>query len=82
LGLRRTGGRVDLKPCLPADWPGVTLKLRLDDAEYDIQILRGDPGAVSSCTLDDHVVNVSDGAMSWAIATGEHVIRWTMAAAG
>ena len=82
LGLRRTGGRVDLKPCLPADWPGVTLKLRLDDAEYDIQILRRDPGAVSSCTLDDQVVNVSDGAMSWAIATGEHVIRWTMAAAG
>ncbi|MBC7497870.1 MAG: glycosyl transferase, partial [Sphingomonadaceae bacterium] len=82
LGLRRTGGRVDLKPCLPADWPGVTLKLRLDGAEYDIQIVRGGPGALSSCTLDDQVVNVSDGAMSWPIATGEHVIRWTMAAAG
>jgi cyclic beta-1,2-glucan synthetase len=56
LGLRREGDRLHIAPCLPADWPGFTLRYRYGETDYRISVLR-DPGAGQAshviCLVDD-----------------------------
>lgn len=56
------GARLELRPCIPASWPGFTLRWRVpgDDATYDIVVRRG---AVLAATVDGSQAAVNDGAV-------------------
>ncbi|MEZ5780926.1 MAG: hypothetical protein R3D70_04645 [Rhizobiaceae bacterium] len=41
LGLRRENDRMFVEPALPSDWPGFSMKLKLDGAIYHIAVERG-----------------------------------------
>ncbi len=78
LGLRRAGDTMHMKPCLPADWPGVTIHLNLGEAQHRIEISRGQTGELPHGTLDGERIPVTGGAVSWTIAPGAHVIRLSL----
>lgn len=44
LGLQRLGDELLLTPCLPADWPGYTLRYRFGASLYAIQVSQHDAG--------------------------------------
>ncbi len=75
IGLRRTGDSFRLDPRLPADWPGITVELRVDDAHYKIEIRRGAPGSMGQFRLDGTLVEMTPGPFIWPIAAGAHVIE-------
>ncbi len=75
LGLRRAGDTIHLKPCLPPDWPGIDISLRLGDASYTIAITRAVGGAAPMFELDGAASEAPDGAARWAMTPGAHVVR-------
>ncbi len=79
VGLERAGDRLHMKPCIPSAWPGFSLKLRLDGADYDIQVDRAAPGAPASATLDGAPLPVSDGRIAWSMQKGAHAVRLLLA---
>ncbi len=74
LGLQRVGQTIHLNPCLPDDWPGITVTLRLGDASYDIEIERAGPGGIT-LEIDGLGVDVVAGAIAWPLTSGKHVVR-------
>jgi cellobiose phosphorylase len=70
LGLRRQGDHFTVQPCLPSDWPGVTLSLRHGRARYVIEIVRQGEGPV---TLDGQPV--ADGRVPLQDDGREHRVR-------
>ena len=64
LGMTLVDGRtLVLRPCIPASWPGYTLRYRLPDRKtrYDITVTRVDgPTSVRAAGLD---ARVGDGAV-------------------
>lgn len=54
LGLRRTGERLALKPCLPADWPGYGMQYRFGGSAYRITVEQVD-GSAGRLSVDGQV---------------------------
>lgn len=46
IGLRREHGRLRLQPCLPADWPGFTLRYVDGDQVHELVVSRGADGTL------------------------------------
>ena len=74
LGLRRAGDTIHLSPCLPDDWPDLTVELRIGDAGYTIEISRAGDGIARYAELDGVAVDIT-GSLSWPIEPGSHVVR-------
>jgi cellobiose phosphorylase len=51
LGLNRDGDALQFRPCLPADWPGYTLRYRHGSSVYHVQVTQ-QPGASAQLVLD------------------------------
>jgi cyclic beta-1,2-glucan synthetase len=47
LGIRREGGRLIVRPALPAAWDGFSARLRIGEARYRIHVSRGDRPAIA-----------------------------------
>ncbi len=84
LGLRLEGKVLHVAPCLPADWPGCTIRYRYRATVYHITVTqvqggREGQGAAGSLTVDG--VARTDGAIPLVDDQGEHqvMITWTMA---
>jgi len=80
LGLRVEDGRtLVLKPCIPADWPGLRIHYRLPDGltrcEIAVENGRGG-GRVVAASLDGEASPVSDGAARVTLPTGGGTFRW------
>ena len=63
LGLSLHGGTVlALEPCIPAEWPGFTVRMRLGDGRtvYALDVRRGD-GASTSATLNGEALAAGEG---------------------
>jgi cyclic beta-1,2-glucan synthetase len=75
LGLRRHGAAMHMKPCLPPDWPGVTITLRLGDSCHSIEVERAPAGQPPHATLDGERLAVRDGQIAWTVEPGAHSIR-------
>ncbi|HEX2202776.1 MAG TPA: hypothetical protein VHG91_05750 [Longimicrobium sp.] len=61
LGLTLRDGRaLALRPCIPDEWPGFTLRYRHCGATYEIAVTRGDE---ASATLDGEPLAHEDGAV-------------------
>ena len=75
LGIGRAGDRIRLRPCLPADWPGYSATIRMDDATYAIEVVRAAPGDAASATLDGVDIAADQGGTEWTIAPGAHGVR-------
>ncbi len=78
IGLRRVGATVQLKPCLPADWPGITVTLQLGEANYTIEIGRATAGTVPDAELNGVALVVENGATEWDLTPGDHRVRLAM----
>jgi len=80
LGLRVEDGRtLVLKPCIPADWPGLRIHYRLPDGltrcEIAVENGRGG-GRVVAASLDGEASPVSDGAARVTLPAGGGTYRW------
>ncbi len=40
LGVTREGGKLRVKPCIPAEWPGFDVSVKIGESRYDISISR------------------------------------------
>jgi cyclic beta-1,2-glucan synthetase len=66
LGVTREGARLRIEPCLPPQWPGLSVVYRFGEATYEIAIAR-DAGAMSSRLVLD---GVSQADMTIALDAG------------
>jgi len=71
LGLRVVRGReIVLRPCIPADWPGFTLRWRVPDGAtvYEFVVTRADGAERTSAALDGEELRVENGAVRLPLA--------------
>ncbi|HEX7088941.1 MAG TPA: hypothetical protein VF192_02325, partial [Longimicrobiales bacterium] len=71
LGLRVVRGReAVLRPCIPADWPGFTLRWRVPEGAtvYEIAVTRARAAERTSAALDGAALRVEDGAVRFPLA--------------
>ncbi len=53
LGLKREGQGLRIEPCIPADWPGYSIRYRFGETVYQIEVTQTlDAGAVNSVRVD------------------------------
>ena len=59
-----------LRPCIPADWPGFTLRWRVPDGAtvYEFVVTRADATERTSAALDGAPLRVEDGAVRFPLA--------------
>jgi cyclic beta-1,2-glucan synthetase len=78
LGLKREGNFLRIEPSVPARWPGYRITLRIDGAEYVIQVERGSntDGATRVLTLDGSVAH--SGRIPLIPGSGQHTVRLVM----
>jgi cyclic beta-1,2-glucan synthetase len=58
------GERIELKPCIPAGWPGFTLRYRVPGTETTYRIVvKQTPGVPTVATLDNATLKVTGGAI-------------------
>jgi cyclic beta-1,2-glucan synthetase len=50
LGLRKRGDTLEIRPCVPATWPSLTITYRYGESTYELQVER--PGAMRNETPD------------------------------
>jgi cyclic beta-1,2-glucan synthetase len=74
LGLRRTGSTFSLEPCIPALWPGFTIRWKAGRTRYEISVTNPDHrcAGVRSATLDGR--DVDPGAIPLVDDGGTHQI--------
>ncbi|MBP8098695.1 MAG: cyclic beta 1-2 glucan synthetase, partial [Arenimonas sp.] len=81
LGLRLEGNVLHVAPCLPAEWPGCTIRYRYRTTVYHItvtQVQSGGAGqwAAGSLTVDG--IARADGAIPLVDDQGEHQVMITL----
>jgi cyclic beta-1,2-glucan synthetase len=75
LGIRREGRWLRIEPCVPAGWPGYKVTLRIEGAEYAIEVDNGGGagGDVVSVAVDGKAS--SDGRIPLEPGSGQHTVR-------
>ncbi len=75
LGIRREGDRLRVDPCVPARWPAYRVTLRIEGAEYvvDVDNAAGTGRGVRSLTLDGNPVDGDK--LLLEPNSGRHMIR-------
>ncbi len=58
LGVVREGGKLRVKPCIPASWPGFQVSMKCGATRYEITVTRNQ---TKSSASDPHVQRVSSG---------------------
>ncbi|WP_147675760.1 glycoside hydrolase family 94 protein [Xanthomonas massiliensis] len=85
LGLQRDGDMLALRPCLPADWPGYTLRYRFGTSTYRIEVEQVDAGAAAEGESTLRVDGSGRDGFAFRLHDdgGEHhvQVRWPRAAA-
>jgi cyclic beta-1,2-glucan synthetase len=75
LGIKREEQWLRVEPCIPAAWPGYTVTLRIESAEYAIEVdnsARAGSG-VASVVVDGTVA--ADGRVRLEPGSGRHTVR-------
>jgi len=74
LGLTRKGDRLCLNPCLPKNWPEVTVSLTLGDARYAVTILNPDAigTGARSATLNGADLPLHSTGLEIPVQAGDH----------
>jgi cyclic beta-1,2-glucan synthetase len=82
LGFRLRGNQLVLTPCVPADWPGFTIRYRHKGTPYVISVERQVPGATMQMTVDGRVQKPGFNIVELASDGGEHTVHvaWFAAA--
>jgi cellobiose phosphorylase len=75
LGIKREGDYLRIAPCIPAAWPGYRATLRIEGAEYviDVERSRGSDSEPGLLALDGHAVD--GGKILMAHGSGRHDVR-------
>jgi cellobiose phosphorylase len=80
LGVRREGDRLRISPCLPADWPGFSLRYRYRETVYRIAVVRATGGAAARVTVDGAAQ--ADGTIRLVDDRQDHMVEVRVAATG
>ena len=76
LGIKREGEWLRVAPCVPASWPSYQVRLRIEGAEYLVEVENPDGvdgGDVRSLNLDG--APVENGRIKLEPGSGPHVVR-------
>ncbi len=74
LGLKREGQGLRIEPCIPADWPGYSMRYRFGETVYRIEVTQtSDIGVANSVRVDG--VAQGDGVVRLVDDGGEHVVE-------
>ena len=74
LGIKREGQWLRIEPCVPTAWPGYKVTLRIDGAEYAIEVDNsGRAGDVASVAVDGTAV--ADARVRLEPGSGRHVVH-------
>jgi cyclic beta-1,2-glucan synthetase len=80
LGFKRRENQVTLAPCVPATWPGFSIRYRHRTALYVISVERQIPGGTMQLTIDGQVQKPGRNVIDLA-HDGEHTVHVTWLAA-
>lgn len=80
LGLTRNGDTLLIDPCLPKDWPEVTVNITLDDFHVEIVVAnpKGQGHGIIRATLDGADATCDGGPFSLPIRAGKHQLCLTL----
>jgi cyclic beta-1,2-glucan synthetase len=81
LGFRLRGTQATLAPCVPAEWPGFTIRYRYRDSLYVISVDRQVPEGVIQMTIDGHVQKAGRNVIDLVSDGHEHSVYVTWRAA-
>ena len=76
LGITREGGKLRIKPCIPANWPGFEANLTFGKTRYEIKIVRGPrplPAGVKRISGGEYLITLNDqgGVHAFELQLGE-----------
>jgi cyclic beta-1,2-glucan synthetase len=78
LGITREGGKLRVKPCIPAEWPGFEAALQIGSARYEIKVTRS-VTASSDVIKDVEAVSPGEFLISLRDDGGVHAFELTLA---
>lgn len=80
LGLRQQVDKLILDPCIPANWPGFTLKVRHGETSYDIEVenASGINRGIGQAVLDGAEVKAPRGPLTLALDGKAHRLKVTL----
>jgi cyclic beta-1,2-glucan synthetase len=80
LGLRREGASLRINPCLPSDWPGFEMTLRMAGTVYTVQVLHASRRGrgIIAAVLDDATVHEVRQGVRVALDGGQHRLQLTI----
>ena len=81
LGFRLRENQATLTPCVPADWPGFTIRYRHQGTPYVISVERQIPGGVMQMTIDGKVQKPGRNVIDFVTDGTEHSVHVTWLAA-
>jgi cyclic beta-1,2-glucan synthetase len=81
LGFRLHGNQLTLTPCVPADWPGFTIRYRHKGTPYFISMDRQVPGGTLQMTVDGKVQKPGQNVFDLVSDGAEHSVHVTWLAA-
>jgi len=78
IGLTREADRLRLAPCLPRDWPEVTVRVRQGECRMTITITNPGGGTgIASAQVNDQEQPV-EGALILPLTPGDHRVKVTL----
>ncbi|MBT1687484.1 GH36-type glycosyl hydrolase domain-containing protein [Dawidia soli] len=82
-GLKRQGDRLLITPCLPAEWPSVSMQYRFHDTIYTLQLDRVPGGEeievwVDNVRQEGHYINLLDDKASHAVRITVKTPEWVI----
>ena len=74
LGITRESGKLRVKPCIPAEWPGFEAAIQIGSARYEIRVTRN--AALSSAPIKDvEVISLGEFLISLRDDGGVHAFE-------
>jgi cyclic beta-1,2-glucan synthetase len=75
LGIKREGEWLRIDPCVPPAWPGYKVTLRIDGAEYAIEVDNNDRSGCGVVSVAVDGAPAADGRVHLEPGTGRHVVQ-------
>ena len=74
VGLTRSGDTLHLNPCLPKDWPELSVTISLGAAHYDITVRNPDGSGrgIRSAVLNGRALTAADDGLAFPLQDGDH----------
>jgi cyclic beta-1,2-glucan synthetase len=77
LGIRREGASLVIDPCIPPDWPGYEVRVKVGDTQYDIRVASPSTRCrgITSALLDGAPMDLPPGPLRVPLDAAAHVLQ-------